>query len=475
MTAPEEKPAKAKLYKLKETPTGSADKAPTVSVDGPAIPVQFNPTSLKLDRTNDTSGGATTRAQRRNRPNEGHATLTLDLEFDTAEGGPDGKPLDVRKRTEDVRQFAEPPKADGKKAPPRIRFEWGTFRFDGIVTRLGEEIDYFSADGLPLRAKLSLTITGQDLLIEANMAGPGRRDDGASTPPGGSAGGGPNSGPTRNPTQVVPAQDGESMQQLLSRLNADPAGWRSAMAGLNSPLGLAAGFQAQLAASASVSAGIGVSAGFAAGLSASAGISAGAGFSAGAGAGLTAGAGLSAGAGVTAGAGLAAGLSAGAGVSAGGAVGGAIGFSAEADAGFALSAGGGVAAAVGRTLSRQADLAVSSARGSFDVPGGAGSAGVSVAASASATAGVSAAAGVSATSGVSVGMNASGGTSVSGAAFPVSAVDRRAVSYGYGVPLRPRLLPAAGVPSGARAGLSVRAEAEQRSRDTGSATMRWSP
>ncbi|HST48493.1 hypothetical protein [Jatrophihabitans sp.] len=454
MTAPEEKPAKAKLYKLTETPTGSADKPPKVSVSGPAIPVQFNPTSLKLDRTNDTSGGTTTRAQRRNRPNEGHVTLTLELEFDTAEGGPDGQPLDVRTKTADVRQFAEPPKDKPKGAPPRIRFEWGTFRFDGIVTRLGEEIDYFSSDGLPLRAKLSLTITGQDAMFESNASGPGSRDDQASTPPGGGSGGaGPNSGPTRNPTQAVPAQDGESMQQLLSRLNADPAGWRSAMAGLNSPLGLSAGFQVQLAASASVSAGIGVSAGFAAGLSADAGFSAGAGISAGAGfsagAGLSAGAGISAGGGISAGAGLAAGLSAGAGLStgagasAGAVAGGAIGFAAEADAGFALSAGGGVAAVVGRTLSRQADLAVSSARGSFDVPGGAGSAGFSATASAGANA--SAGAGVSATASVTA--SAPAGVAAS---FPVSAVDRRAVSYGYGVPLRPRLLPAAGVPTGRR-------------------------
>ena len=111
---------------------------------------------------------------------------------------------------------------------------------------------------------------GRDVRVERDRAGqprrPGqhparrrRRLAAARTP-----------APARNPTQAVPAQDGESMQQLLSRLNADPAGWRSAMAGLNSPLGLAAGFQVQLAASASVSAGIGVSAGFAAGLSAGA-------------------------------------------------------------------------------------------------------------------------------------------------------------------------------------------------------------
>jgi hypothetical protein len=459
MTASDERPAKAKLYKLTETPNGSADKPPRVSVSGAAIPVQFNPTSLKLDRTNDTSGGATTRAQRRNRPNEGHATLTLDLEFDTAEGGPDGQPLDVRTKTADVRQFAEPSKDNPKGAPPRIRFEWGTFRFDGIVTRLGEEIDYFSSDGLPLRAKLSLTITGQDAQFESNATGPGSRTDQGSSAPGGApASTGPNAGPTRNPTQAVPAQDGESMQQLLSRLNADPAGWRSAMAGLSSPLGLTAGFAVQLGASASVSGGIGVSAGFAAGLdvSAGAGVSAGVGVTAGGG--ISAGAGVSAGVGVAAGAGISAGAAAGVGVSAGGTV----GFAAEADAGFALSAGGGVAAVVGRTLGRQAELAASSARGTFEVP-----AGVSVSATASASASASAGASAPASASAAASANAS-----ASASFPVSAVDPRAISYGYGVPLRPRVLPASGAPA-ASAGLS--AQAERRGRDARSSTMRWSP
>src|SRR5215472_15854602 len=76
---------------------------------------------------------------------------------------------------------------------------------------------------------------------------------------------GPNADPTRNPAQTVAARDGESVQQLLSRLGADPATWRSAMAGVTSPLDLAAGMQVQLGPSVAVDAGIGVAAGFGAG------------------------------------------------------------------------------------------------------------------------------------------------------------------------------------------------------------------
>jgi len=344
-----ERPAKAVLYKLTETKAGTAEKPPTVKVDGGPIPVQFNPTSLKIDRTNDSSGGPDTRAQRRNRPNEGHATLTLDLEYDTAEGGPDGRPLDVRMRTQDVRQFAEPPKNKPKQAPPRLRFVWGSFTFDGIVTRIGEEIDYFSVDGMALRAKVSLTINEQNLLYESNAAGAGARTDTAATPPGkASKGTGPGSGPTTTPDTALDAQDGESVQQALTRAGLDPAAWRSAMSGLDSPLGLSAGAQVQLDASVTAGAGLGVTAGFSAGLEAgaTAGLSAAA--SAGLAAGVTAGAGASAGLVTSAGAGLAvaAGTSAGAGlvVGAGAAAGvglpagGAVGASAQASAGFALSA-----------------------------------------------------------------------------------------------------------------------------------------
>jgi hypothetical protein len=399
-------PAKARLYKIKEIAAGSAEKPPKVKILETPVTVQFNPTSLKLERRNDTSGGAQTAAQRRNRPNEGHITLSVELEFDTAEGGPDGKPLDVRKKTRAVRQFAEPPADDPKKAPPRIRFEWGTFGFDGIVEHLGEEIDYFSADGLPLRAKISLTITGQDLALEGNRAGPGARTNKDATGPGGGPEDtGPNASPAKNPDQTVAAQDGESVQQLLSRLDADPATWRSAMAGLTSPLDLAAGTQVQLSASVTVDAGIGVTAGF--------------------------------------GAGTGAGDVTSADASTGASADGMVGFAAEASVGFALSAGGGVDAAAGRTLSRAADQAVANARGSFDVPGSAAD-----------------------------GPAADGGGSAGGPGNAPPDVDRRAANYGYGVPLRPRIVP---LTSPAPAVPNAPAEAAQRDRDARPSTLRWSP
>jgi hypothetical protein len=304
----EERPAKAKIFKLADTPAASAHQPPRVTVDGPAINVQFNPTSLRIERRNDTSGGATTRAQRRQQPNEGHATLSLDLEFDSAEGDADGRPLDVRTLTHQLRQFAEPPAGGGKKAPPRMRFVWGTFQFDGIVNSLTEEIDYFSPEGMPLRAKLSMSIAGQDLAFEANQRSPGSRTD--ESPGGG--GSGPGSAPSRTPDVAAAAQDGESVQQALSRLGLDPSAWRAAMAGLESPLGLAAGAQLQVDATASLSAGLG------------------------AGVGLGVGLGVGAGVGATVGVGVGTALEARVGAAATATT--SVSFSAQAQAGFALSA-----------------------------------------------------------------------------------------------------------------------------------------
>ena len=297
----------------------------------------------------------------------------------------------------------------------------GTFRFDGIVTHLGEEIDYFDTDGTALRAKVSLTITGQDPAFEANASGPGARDDEAATEPGGTQEStGPNAPPTTNPTQAVAAQDGESVQQLLSRQDADPATWRSAMTGLTSPLDLTAGTQVQLGASATVDAGIGVTVGF----------------SAGAGIGDVGSADTSTGASAD----------------------GTVGVAAETSVGFALSAGGGVAVAVGRTLSRAADQAVANARGSFDVPG-------------NAAAGPTTNGGVS-TAGPGGGVSPGGAVGAGGPPSAAPDVDPRAVSYGYGVPLRPRIVP---LESPAPAAPNAPAEAAQRDRDAPPSTLRWSP
>ena len=317
--------------------------------------------------------------------------------------------------TAQIRQFVEPDPSKPADPPPRVLFLWGTLNFPGIVTQMTEDLDYFNYDGMALRAKVSVTITEQNLAFEAMKQGAGARDDtDATAPGGGQTGSGPGSNGTSNPVQAALAQAGESIQQLLTRLDQDPSAWRSAMNGLTSPLSLAAGTQVQLAASASVSAGIGVSAGFAAGASASLGVSAGAGasVSAGASASVSAGASasVSAGASASVSADAVAAFSAGADVDvvasagASASAGAFAGVSATMATGFALAAGGGVQATYNQALNAQVNAAAGAERASFQVP--------------QAAAAVAAQAGAPPSA--------------------VTPVDTRAVSYGRGIPLSRR-------------------------------------
>jgi Contractile injection system tube protein len=326
-----------------------------------AVKVQFNPTSLRLQRgSNHDKGGLNTKAQRRQHPSVQPATLSFDLEFDTAEeeqpnpndSGRRTKLVDVRTKTKLVRQFVEPPEDKPASAPPRVRFQWGSFIFDGLVTQVNEELDYFDLDGTPLRAKVSVSITEQDLKFEGKRAGPGARDDRAATQPGGQpepapggdpstdppAGGTPGRSGTNDVRSLVPAVDGESVQQLAARVGGNPAAWRSLMNGLGSPLALQAGVTVEVGSELEAAETIGRAVGFAAG----------AGFS------------------VTQELAEVLGLAA-----AGGPVpapsGPAIAGQAEA-ASFALAAAGGIASATAQVLAEAAGRATASARASFAVP-----------------------------------------------------------------------------------------------------------
>jgi hypothetical protein len=400
------------LYKLTAAQPTAKGKPANVKPDPNSDPiiVQFNPTSLRIQRQNNIDAGASTaQTQHRQNPSQRPATLTMDLEFDTAEGDENGQPLDVRVLTGQVRQFVDPDPNKPADPPPRVLFLWGTLNFAGIITQLTEDLDYFNYDGMALRAKVSVTITEQNLAFEAMKQGAGAREDPDAVPPGSAPlGSSPGSRGTNNPVQAALAQAGESIQQLLSRLDQDPSAWRSAMNGLTSPLSLTAGTQVQLAASASVSAGIGVSAGFAAGasasLAASAGVTASAGTAASAGLSATATAGASADAvaAFTAGASVDVVAAAGASASAGAFA----GVSAFMASGFALAAGGGVEASYSQALNARVDAATGSARASFQVP-----------------------------------QAPPGAAAQSAAAAPpavATQVDSRAISYGRGIPLSRR-------------------------------------
>ncbi len=117
------------------------------------IAVHFNPVSLQYTVTNTMKEGKG--KKQKQYVSQSTGKLTMDLVFDTTHSGED-----VRSHTEKIAKFMEPEKSS--KVPPVVEFQWGTYRFKGMVESFKETIDFFAASGVPLRAAVNLTMARQD-------------------------------------------------------------------------------------------------------------------------------------------------------------------------------------------------------------------------------------------------------------------------------------------------------------------------
>ncbi|MBU4295143.1 MAG: hypothetical protein KJ862_04550 [Proteobacteria bacterium] len=220
----------------------------------------------------------------------------MDLVFDTTNNGED-----VRLHTVKVAKFMEP-KSD--KTPPIVVFRWGAYKFQGMVENYRETIDFFSANGVPLRASINLTLSSQDKVFEGGSNRQAFSEDetqglSASPPPGrgisdlASQGGNPDA--TRGLGQENGIEDLRFPEQDSVELSGSPS--------LRPPVNFSVGASAGLEVGAGLDLGVGVSGGIKARAGVAAGLSAGAGLSTGAGArvGATMSAGVSASAGAFAG------------------------------------------------------------------------------------------------------------------------------------------------------------------------------
>jgi len=148
------------------------------------VTVQFNPETLKLSFANQVanpSGGggnqnANTGSQSagtagRQFVGAGTTKLSLQLWFDVTaplpEGASQGAVDDVRKLTQEVVYFITPKQTQSDPnlySPPGVRFEWGSLVFEGVVDSLEESLEFFSSEGKPLRANVSLNLSQQKIL-----------------------------------------------------------------------------------------------------------------------------------------------------------------------------------------------------------------------------------------------------------------------------------------------------------------------
>ncbi|WP_344087059.1 hypothetical protein, partial [Streptomyces stramineus] len=244
---------------LQEVPTRPATPAPE------PITVQFNPTSLRLQMANNVDmKKAFGKRPAVQYSGTSSSTLSFDLVFDTSDEGTTEQPVDARARARRLERFLLPAKG-AKAVPPLVRFSYGTFQLIGVMTALNQEFDLFSATGVPLRAKLAVTIKEQMPEYESGRTGPGSntgagaRDDLGLLP-----GGAPARPADRTGTTVA----GESAPDFAHRMGLDPASWPNLAFGGFDPLNLSAGVVVDFAAS--LSPGPGLSGGLAPGVAAGA-------------------------------------------------------------------------------------------------------------------------------------------------------------------------------------------------------------
>ncbi len=187
------RPAKAQLIEL--------DANFQTKSGGKTVTVQFNPETLKVSFANqlvqpaNAGGGGSGRAGDQSGPatrqfvGAGTTKLSLQLWFDVNAALPESKSgvIDVRELTKDVAYFITPKPEGQQFVPPAVRFLWGSFQFDGLMDSLEESLEFFSDEGLPLRASMSLSMSQQKIQEFAGRQG-GAQPPGAGGPGGGAPG-----------------------------------------------------------------------------------------------------------------------------------------------------------------------------------------------------------------------------------------------------------------------------------------------
>lgn len=272
--------AKAQLIELDQSFEKEKD-------GGRKVAVQFNPESLKVTFANQIvqpqGGDQAAGNSGRQFVGAGTTKLALQLWFDVTAMEKDAVD-DVRRLTQDVVYFMTPQKSDqdpAKLAPPGIRFQWGSFLFDGMVEALEETLEFFSPDGKPLRAAIALTLSQQKILV-STFEGDGK----VPNRPG--------------QTPLKSAKQGDSLQGMAGKDGKQDWQGIAAANGIEDPLRMSPGQLVNLEAGVGVGVSGGASFGASAGVSfgASAGLSGG--VSAGASANASIGTSLGASAGVSA-------------------------------------------------------------------------------------------------------------------------------------------------------------------------------
>ncbi len=232
--------------------------------------VHFNPASLQYTVAN------TQDPQKKNGNgvqfvSQSTAKLTMDLVFDTTPTG-----ADVRDATNTMVNLLRPYQDGGGKVPPSVEFSWGAYTFTGIVEQYKETMDFFSSEGVPLRASINLTMASNSLVFTSSKD--------------------PEPDPPKAPEPVV-VPDSAGPSSVANSLGDPRAARAIASASGSASLRFGGGASLAVAGSVSLSPPAAFSAGGGLGLSAGAGIGVGGGI--GGGIGIGGGVGIGGGAGLS--------------------------------------------------------------------------------------------------------------------------------------------------------------------------------
>lgn len=189
---------------------------------GKQVTVQFNPETLKVTFANQvaTPSGTGSQGGTPNRLFVGAGTtkLAVQLWFDLTALDSNNSIKDVRDLTREVIYFITPKPEGSNFIPPAVKFIWGSFQFDGMVDSLDESLEFFSSDGHPLRASLTLNLSQQKIPeYKAGAAGGAAGAAGIANP---------SNRPAVGTTPLTQAAAGASFQQL-AQAQGQTGDWQS--------------------------------------------------------------------------------------------------------------------------------------------------------------------------------------------------------------------------------------------------------
>ena len=212
-----------------------------VKPDGKKIAVQFNPDSLKVSFANQIAtepSGSQKGTPGQLHVGAGTTKMSLQLWFDITHLSEGETPTkDVRDLTKQVTYFITPQEQkegnEKKFIPPAVRFHWGTFTFDGMMDSIEETLEYWSPDGEPVRATMSLSLSQQKIeafKLEPRNAGRAREISSLLT-----QGGSPAAGRPAGTTPMAQASAGATVQGMADISGS--ADWQSVAAanGIENP------------------------------------------------------------------------------------------------------------------------------------------------------------------------------------------------------------------------------------------------